>query len=163
MLQRLLPILLVVAVSILPGSVHAQDGETFDTSEVWIETQGGARHHFTVELALTREQQIQGLMFREEMALDHGMLFVFPDRAQRSFWMRNTLISLDMLFIDGDGTVINIEERAVPLDERPRYSSDGPAQAVLEINGGVAGLLGIRPGDRVIHDAFGNAEATAGQ
>ena len=160
MLQRLLPII-VVAVLMLPGPVRAQESETFELSELWIETQSGARHHFTVELAVTQAQQIQGLMFREEMALDHGMLFVFPDRAQRSFWMRNTLLSLDMLFIDTDGRVINIEERAVPLDEGPRYSSDGPAQAVLEINGGVAGLLGIGPGDRVIHEAFGNAEPTA--
>jgi uncharacterized membrane protein (UPF0127 family) len=114
---------------------------------------GAKRHVFSVELAVTPEEQARGLMFRDHMDDAAGMLFLFPDRSQRSFWMKNTLIPLDMLFIDSDGRIMKVHRRAVPgsLDS---IHSDYPVSAVLEINGGLAKRLGIRAGDRVEHPAF---------
>ena len=104
---------------------------------------GAAR--FTVELALTPEEQARGLMFREALAPSAGMLFVY-DRAQPvAFWMRNTLIPLDMVFVDEAGEVTKVHAEAVPGDETP-IPSDGPVRAVLEIPGGMAARLGLAPG-----------------
>lgn len=137
---------------IAAGPVRAQEAPAvpFKTSELTIETAAGKSFHFTVELALTPEQQQHGLMFREKMAPDAGMLFVFDRAEPRNFWMMNTLIPLDMIFIRNDGTIANIIEKAAPQSLEPR-SSDGPAKAVLELNGGIARFLDIKPGDRVIH------------
>jgi len=136
------------------GPATAQPQPPLPTEDLWIETGSGGRYHFTVEMALTPRQQGRGLMFREEMAPDHGMLFLFEPERPVSFWMRNTPLSLDMLFIDAEGIVTNIAARTTPMSDRS-YPSAGPVRAVLEINGGVAALLGIEPGDRVIHAAFG--------
>ena len=105
---------------------------------------GSAR--FRVELAITPEEQRQGLMFREALGRLEGMLFVYDRQQPLSFWMRNTLIPLDMIFIDETGTVVNVHAEAVPLDETP-ISSAAPGLAVLEINGGMAETLGIGAGD----------------
>ncbi len=113
------------------------------------------RHDFTVEVALTPAQQQRGLMNRTEMAKDAGMLFFFGEEAERSFWMKNTLIPLDMIFIGNDGTIIKVHDSAIPND-LTSVKSDGPASAVLELNGGVAKTLGIKPGDKVHHAFFGN-------
>lgn len=118
-----------------------------------IVTDRGATLDFQVEMAMTPEQQRMGLMFRPSMPLDAGMLFVFPRSRTASFWMRNTLISLDMLFIAADGTILNIAERTETRSDRS-YRSVGPVSGVLEINGGLSALLGIAPGDRVEHPAF---------
>lgn len=149
MLKRLLaPFLLLL---ILAGSAAAQTGQpqSLTTAPLTIETQGGRQFHFTVQLATTGAERTVGLMFVRSMPADAGMLFVFPDVAPRSFWMRNTLIPLDMLFIAPDGTIINIIERAEPqtLDSRP---SEGPAKYVLELNGGITRFLSIHAGDTVI-------------
>jgi hypothetical protein len=88
------------------------------------------------------------------------MLFVFDPPRPASFWMRNTLISLDMLFIDADGRIVNIAERTTPQSDAPHRSA-GPVRAVLEINGGLSAMLGIAPGDRVAHEAFGTVPAGA--
>ena len=82
------------------------------------------------------------------MVADYGMLFVFPDERPRRFWMRNTLIPLDLLFIRADGTLDSMSENAQPLDERGE-PSDGPARYVLELNAGEAARLGLEPGVRV--------------
>ncbi|TFL17077.1 DUF192 domain-containing protein [Jannaschia formosa] len=103
---------------------------------------------FRVELALTPQEQARGLMHREEMARMAGMLFVYDRQQPLSFWMRNTLIPLDMIFLDETGTVINIHPDAVPLDETP-IRSEAPGLAVLEINGGMAETLGLGPGDEL--------------
>ncbi len=87
------------------------------------------------------------------------MLFIFDPPREASFWMRNTLISLDMLFIDADGRIVNIAERTTPQTDDP-HSSAAPVRAVLEINGGLSAMLGITPGDRVVHEAFGTAPAS---
>ncbi|MEM7643680.1 MAG: DUF192 domain-containing protein [Pseudomonadota bacterium] len=103
---------------------------------------------FRTELALTPEQQQRGLMFREEMARLSSMLFVFPRARERTFWMRNTLIPLDIIFLDDTGTITHIHDNAVPLDETV-IPSDGPARAVLEINAGLAADLGLAEGDEL--------------
>jgi len=105
----------------------------------------GSLHQFDVEFAISPPAWARGLMCRTEMAPDTGMLFIFPDVRPHSFWMRNTLIPLDIIFIGEDCRILNVAENAVPLDETS-LPSDGPARAVLEINGGLSALLGIGPG-----------------
>lgn len=110
---------------------------------------------FTVDVADDNAERGQGLMFVEQMATMTGMLFVY-DRPQRvSFWMRNTLIPLDMVFVDDAGVVQKIHSNAVPLDETPIFGGDG-IQYVLEINGGLAARLGLEPGNEMQHSAFGD-------
>lgn len=113
------------------------------------------RHDFTVEVALTPAQQQRGLMNRTEMAKDAGMLFFFGDNTERSFWMKDTLIPLDMIFIGEDGTIVKVHDSAIPND-LTSIKSGGPARAVLELNGGVSKALGIKAGDKVHHAFFGN-------
>lgn len=139
--------------TVVAGPAEAM--ERFATSSLSVETGSGRVYRFTVELALTPQQQAQGLMFRESMAPDAGMLFVYSHPQTAAFWMKNTLIPLDMLFIAPDGRVVNIHERAVPHSE-DAIRSDGPVLGILEINGGMANRLGIRPGDRVRHPVFGS-------
>lgn len=123
----------------------------FATSPLTIETADGRRHAFTVELALSDRQQMQGLMFRRSLAPDRGMLFLYASDQPIAMWMKNTYIPLDMLFLRADGRIINIIENVPPetLDSRP---SEGPARAALELPGGTAARLGIRAGDRVLHE-----------
>lgn len=121
---------------------------SFDKTELAILSESG-RHEFTVELALTAQQHSQGLMYRREMARDAGMLFDFGPRPRRaSMWMKNTFIPLDMLFIKANGEVESIAERTTPHSTEA-VSSRGLVRYVLELNGGTASRLGIRPGDRV--------------
>jgi uncharacterized membrane protein (UPF0127 family) len=94
-------------------------------------------------------------MFRPAMAPDSGMLFEYPAPTVATMWMRNTLIPLDMLFVDAQGRIINIHERAVPLS-LDVISAAAPVRAVIELNGGTASRLGIAPGDLVRHPFFGN-------
>jgi uncharacterized protein len=114
-----------------------------------------ASHKFTVEIADTPEAITQGLMFREKLAPDAGMLFNFGEVRQASMWMKNTLIPLDMLFIDADGQVVTIARNAAPGSLRS-LGPGVPIRAVLEIPGGRAKELGIQPGDIVQHPIFGN-------
>ena len=111
-------------------------------------TSGGGLHRFTVEVASTSEQQAMGLMYRNKLSPDRGMVFPFDPPRDASFWMRNTLIPLDMIFIRADGSIANIEANTVPYSEEP-VTSDGPVMAVLEIAGGRSAELGIKPGDKV--------------
>jgi uncharacterized membrane protein (UPF0127 family) len=107
---------------------------------------------FTVEVADTPETWERGLMERTALSPNAGMLFIFPDVAPRAFWMMNTLIPLDMLFIDPHHRVINIQENALPCASPrrcPTYNSTAPAKYVLEIPGGRARALGMKAGDRV--------------
>ncbi|MGX7896857.1 DUF192 domain-containing protein [Tsuneonella sp. HG222] len=110
--------------------------------------QGDRVHRFRVEVAQTEQQQNQGLMFRRSMAPDEGMIFPSERPYQRSFWMKNTVIPLDLLFIGADRKVVNIIANAEPysLDS---LLSEGPVIAVLELNGGRAAELGIAPGAKV--------------
>jgi uncharacterized membrane protein (UPF0127 family) len=110
---------------------------------------------FEVDLATNDAERSRGLMFRKQLGAYEGMLFDFFQEMQVSFWMKNTLIPLDMVFIAGDGTVKHVHANAVPLST-DAIPSLYPVRAVLEINGGSAALLGIKPGDRVKHAIFGN-------
>lgn len=107
-----------------------------------------ATHRFTVELAETREQQARGLMFRTEMAADHGMLFPFDQVREASFWMKNTVIPLDIIFVRSDGTIESIAANTTPYSLEP-VSSGEPVAAVLELNGGRAAQLKIKSGDQI--------------
>lgn len=109
---------------------------------------GGRVHRFTVEVARTADQQAQGLMYRDRLANDAGMIFPFPSPRPASFWMRNTLIPLDIIFIRQDGTIARIAANTVPHSEQPVNSGE-PVAAVLELRGGRTAELGIREGDRV--------------
>lgn len=111
------------------------------------------RHEFQVEVMRTPEQRARGLMHRQFMPADRGMLFDFKRTEPVAMWMQNTYISLDMLFIRADGTVARIAERTEPLSTRTIPSGE-PVLSVLEINGGVAEKLGIKAGDKVEHALF---------
>jgi uncharacterized membrane protein (UPF0127 family) len=104
---------------------------------------------FTVELAQTSEEQALGLMFRDSLADDHGMLFLFPGEARRSFWMKNTRIPLDIFYFDANLQLVSVAENAQPCRSQrcPTYPSAAPAKYVLELRAGKAAELGVRPGD----------------
>lgn len=108
---------------------------------------------FQVEVMENDEQRARGLMFRRQMAADHGMLFDFKTQQPVSFWMKNTYLPLDMIFIDQRGIIANIAENTEPLSERP-VPSVRPVLGVLEINAGMSRKLGIKAGDRVEHRIF---------
>jgi uncharacterized protein len=117
-------------------------------------TASGA-HDYAVEVANDDASRERGLMYRRYMAPDHGMLFEFDRDAPVSFWMKNTYIPLDMVFISPVGIVTNIVANAEPLSERV-IPSGPPAAAVLELNGGAAAAIGLRVGDRIRHPFFRN-------
>jgi uncharacterized membrane protein (UPF0127 family) len=133
----------------------AADLQRFPISELTIVSATGT-HRFKIEVAETPAQMTQGLMFRRSLAPDAGMLFDYKEPIAATMWMRNTLIPLDMLFVDAQGRIINIHQRAVPqsLDV---IAAAAPVRAVIELNGGTAARLGIAPGDQVVHPIFGNA------
>jgi uncharacterized membrane protein (UPF0127 family) len=143
---------LVLILVLLTGPAAAQP-ITYPKDTVTIETAGGAKHRFNVELATTPAQIAQGLMFRRQMAADAGMLFVIEPPDNSVFWMKNTYIPLDMIFVGVDGRILNIAERTVPLTETP-VPAAGRTRAVLEVNGGTSSRLGIKPGDRVRHSSL---------
>ena len=107
------------------------------------------QHRFTVEIADSDATRERGLMFRTHMANDHGMLFVFPDAQTRYFWMKNTLIPLDILFFDSHKRLINVSADTPPCKTTscPTYGSAAPAQYVLELNAGMAAKLGLKAGE----------------
>ena len=124
----------------------------FELQPLEIVTRTGV-HSFAVEVVTTPEQQAQGLMFRRELPEGQGMLFDFHREQSTNFWMKNTYISLDMIFIRGDGRVLRVAESTVPLSEA-LVPSGGPVRAVLEVIAGTAKRIGIEPGDRVAHSIF---------
>jgi len=113
-------------------------------------------HAFAVELATNDAERSRGLMFRRELPEGRGMLFDFERDQPVAFWMHNTYISLDMIFIRGDGRILHIAENTEPLSDR-LIPSGGPVRAVLEVIAGTAHKLGIAPGDRVAGAMFGNS------
>ena len=115
-------------------------------------TAGGV-HEFQVEIARDEPSREHGLMNRRYMAANHGMLFEFDGAAPQAFWMKNTYIPLDMIFISATGEVTNIAANAEPLSERV-IPSGAPCAAVLELNGGIAAAIGLRIGDKVRHPFF---------
>jgi uncharacterized membrane protein (UPF0127 family) len=113
---------------------------------------------FVIELADEPAERGRGLMNRESMARSAGMLFVFEHPQAVAFWMKNTLIPLDMVFTDRAGRIVHIHENAIPLDETPIPGGEG-VYAVLEINGGLSTMFGIKVGDALQHPAFSGGPA----
>jgi uncharacterized protein len=135
------PVVMATAMFVLAGC---------DAGEPYVVVKG---ERFIVEIAADEATRAQGLMFRDEIADDRGMFFIFPDQRPRSFWMKNTRIPLDIIYLDRDLRVVSISADTPPCRSRsgrcPNYPSAGPAQYVLEINAGRAAELGLAPGDRV--------------
>jgi uncharacterized membrane protein (UPF0127 family) len=144
----------LIAVLVLSGCSPGQQKSQLPTTHIVIDTEHGPAA-FEVEMATDDASRQRGLMFRTELAPNAGMLFDFRTEDYRSFWMKNTPLPLDMLFIRGDGTISTITENTIPYSLDAVQSSE-PVRAVLEINGGRSRALGIYPGDKVHAAIFGN-------
>ncbi len=151
---RLLVLSLFLVTISFPARAESRGGD----GSLLISTSDGRQLDFNIDLALTPEQRAQGLMFVENLPEDKGMLFFFGEEQLTGFWMKNTLIPLDMIFIRQNGRIVKIHENAMPHD-LTSISSGEPVAAVLEINGGQSRKLGIAPGDTVRHELFGNVLA----
>lgn len=147
---RVLAAMIVFVVMAVPGAWTAFAQTKFET--VVVETSTGA-HTFSAEVAQTPAIRRRGLMYRTSMPKTHGMLFAFGVDTEVSMWMRNTRISLDMVFIKADGRVHRIEANTTPFSERV-IRAGAPVRAVLELNAGVAAKIGLKPQDRVVHRIF---------
>jgi len=130
---------------------EAGPAQTRAAPQVTIETAGGRALTVTVDLARNDAERQRGLMYRASLEPDHGMLFVFDETAPHAFWMKNTLIPLDMIFIDGVGQIAGVVERAEPQTTTPRIAG-GPSRYVLEVIGGWCAAHGVGAGDRVRFD-----------
>lgn len=143
---------LAVPAILAQGVVCAEDrAQSLRTEPLEVATHGGVKH-FTVEIAARPQEREIGLMYRKSLAADHGMLFEFNTVAPESFWMKNTYIPLDIVFIAPDGKVVNIARQTTPMSEAG-IPSAGPVDAVLELRGGRAAEIGLEPGD-VVHAKF---------
>ena len=147
--MRILRWLSLVLLAVMWATAPARSAER-DTVE--IATKSGV-HAFSVELAATEAEREKGLMYRKSLPEGQGMLFDFHRDQEVGFWMKNTYIPLDMIFIRGDGRILRIAENTEPLSEKI-VPSNGPVRAVLEVIGGTARKLGIVPGDRVAGSIF---------
>jgi uncharacterized membrane protein (UPF0127 family) len=127
----------------------AAGSETFSVLSIAILTRMGS-HHFRVELAESPSQRMEGLQGRRTLDANGGMLFVFDATSVAAMWMKNTYIPLDMLFLDGAGSIVAIAENTRPMSLQPIQAPE-PVQAVLELNAGTVARLGIKLGDRVLH------------
>lgn len=132
------------------ANAWAAPGSKLETVEI-VTLRG--RQRFQVEIAATRAQQERGLMFRKSLAPDRGMLFTYAKPQRVAYWMKNTLIPLDIIYIAPNGRILSIARNARPHDETP-LASGGLVLGVLELAGGRAAQLGILPGDRVLHRIF---------
>jgi uncharacterized membrane protein (UPF0127 family) len=133
-----------------PGPVHAAGQSTLEI------VSGSGVHAFNVEMATTEPERERGLMFRKELPQGQGMLFDFFTDQPVSFWMHNTYIALDMIFIRHDGVIMRVAENTKPMSD-DLVPSGVPVRAVLEVIGGTARELGIKAGDKVINPIFGNS------
>lgn len=155
-MMRRLVLLLALLVPAGIGPVWAQTGPQPELAKerLVIVTRDGARHAFMVEMALTPEQQTVGLMFRPTVPADGGMLFDWGAPRDSAMWMRNTVASLDMVFIEADGTIRRVVENTVP-QSLATIESRGPVRATLELAAGTARRLNIHAGDKVEQRIFG--------
>jgi hypothetical protein len=138
------------------GASHRADGKQpaeLGAGHVVITNAAGEQLRVAVEVARTEDQRDRGLMFRERMDYDHGMVFLFDREKIQRFWMKNTLIPLDMIFIRADMTVAGVVEHAEPLTTTSRFV-DAPSQYVLEMNGGWARDNGVAAGAVVRFEGF---------
>jgi uncharacterized membrane protein (UPF0127 family) len=158
MIRRLILVLLLA----LPVAVLAQTSEPtgpqpeLPKERLVIVTRDGAQHVFDVEMATKPAQQMVGEMFRTSVPENGGMLFDWGSPRESQMWMKNTLVPLDMVFINQDGTIRSIAEDTVP-ESLATIDSHGPVRATLELAGGVTAKLNIRVGDKVEQRIFGNA------
>jgi hypothetical protein len=143
--RRWLGAALVAALLLVAAPVPTASAEELQRLTI---TGPGGTHEFRVEVASEPKERAKGLMYRKTLAPDHGMLFDFGQPQQISMWMKNTHISLDMLFIDEAGVISTVAKRTTPFSERT-IPSNAPVRYVLEINGGRADALGIHAGDQV--------------
>jgi len=138
-----------VAALLAAGCVSPKAPDMADApARVLVQTAAGPVHAVAVELARTEEERARGLMHRESLPPGTGMLFLFEESGPRVFWMKNTPLSLDMIFVDEEGWIVGIVERAEPRTETPR-GVGVPSRYVLEVIGGWSRAHGVRPGDRV--------------
>lgn len=142
--------------ALIASSIAAASADPMDVTPLTIKS-GDTEHVFTVEVADDNEEIAYGLMDRESMDADKGMLFEFAQPREPAMYMKNTLIPLDMLFISVDGKIEMIARNTVPGSLRT-ISPGVPVKSVLELNAGKSAELGIKPGDEVIHPIFGNAD-----
>jgi uncharacterized membrane protein (UPF0127 family) len=147
---RFTAVFLPAVLCLLVAGLHAKEPVLEDLTIV---TADGKSVLFHVEIARTEAQMRRGLMFRDAMPEDQGMLFIYIPERPAAMWMKNTILSLDMLFIGADGTIINIAENTVPFSLES-ITSAGPVRAVLELNAGQAAQHGITAGAKVSHPAF---------
>ena len=155
MLRPLVLLFVAAALTGLAGCPAGAQLQSFPKSSLVIRTAHGPRH-FNIEVAETEAQMEQGLMYRRHLAPDAGMLFDYQKPSPAMMWMKNTLIPLDMLFVDAHGRIVNIHANAVP-QSLDIIRAHAPVRAVIELNGGAAALLGIKPGDEVVYPIFGDA------
>ena len=154
---------LLTLLSLVPFSARAQQPDItkaqpeLPKERLVIVTRDGQRHDFMVEMALTSDQQTVGLMFRPTVPPDGGMLFDWGVPHDSQMWMRNTIASLDMVFISADGTIRSIAENTVP-QSLAIIDSRGPVRATLELAAGTTARLNIRVGDKVEQRILGNAK-----
>lgn len=146
--------LIFVGQAVVAGGAAAASAPHFASELLSVTSQGGKVHPFTVELASNDAQREYGLMYRTEMAPDHGMLFDFKTPQRVQMWMENTVLPLDMLFLDAAGTVTHITENAVPYSQTI-IDSGGPVTYVVELNGGIVKKLGLAVGDHVRSPTIG--------
>jgi uncharacterized membrane protein (UPF0127 family) len=142
----------VVVAAIVLGALAPSGARAASVQPLEIVTKNGVQV-FSVEMATTEEEKETGLMYRKELADGKGMLFDFSPEQQVSMWMKNTYISLDMIFIRADGRILRIAENTEPLSTKI-IPSGGLAKGVLEVIAGTAKKYGIEPGDRVGHPLF---------
>ena len=127
---------------LLSGSVACASGASY------VELKG---HRFQVEIADERKELALGLMFRDSLPDDHGMLFIFPNEAPRSFWMKNTRIPLDIIYFNAELKMVSVARaRPCRIKQCPGYPSEGPSRYVLELNAGKAAELGLVAGDIMV-------------
>lgn len=154
LLQAIILIIPAVALA-MPWGAEDEEIVILKQIPLIIETQKGAEHGFTVEVADTLQTQMRGLMFRKTLADDAGMLFIYPNKRMVQMWMKNTVISLDILFIDSQGTILKVARDTVP-HSLENIRTPEPVDVVLELRGGITEQLGIEAGDAVSFNLTGS-------
>ncbi|WP_306146090.1 DUF192 domain-containing protein [Roseibium sp. MMSF_3412] len=138
---------LFLVTGLTSGTFAQDDGKRLRTEPLTVES-AEKTHRFTVEVAVSAPERSRGLMFREEMAADDGMLFIFEKEGDRYFWMKNTPLPLDIIYIDAAGKIVSIAADTTPFSEQT-IPSGAPAKYVLELNAGTSAERGIVVGDTV--------------
>ena len=146
-------IYILIFISIAFTNANADTNKTtFQKSSLTIQTKD-SEYIFNIEIAVTEKERSRGLMYRKELKQTEGMLFLYPEKQIIKMWMKNTLIPLDMIFINNNGKIIDIFKMTIPKDLTP-IGPDVKLKGVLEINGGLTSYLNINKGDLIIHPSL---------